>query len=158
MVKEYLSQKGIDFKEHDVSLDHIAAQELVNRTGQMGVPVTVVNGQTIIGFDRARLEQALNLMQQSQRPSFGASIANASKITAQQGSRIVFGAYVGNIKPNSIAKRIGLMPGDIITEINMQRVTNADDLESALSKLNKGGRISIVFQRGDNILRAEGNY
>jgi len=158
MVKEFLSQKGIDFKEHDVSLDRLAAQELVNKTGQMGVPVTIVNGQTIIGFDRARLEQALNLMQQNQRPSFGASIADASKITAQQDSGIVFGAYIGNVKPNSVAKRIGLVPGDIITEINMQRITSANDLESALSKLNKGGRISIVFQRGDKILRTEGNF
>lgn len=157
-MKEFLSQKGIDFKEHDVSLDPQVAQELVSRTGQMGVPVTVINGQTIIGFDRTRLEQALNFIQRSQRPSFGASVADANKITAQQGARIVSGAYIGQVKPNSTAKRIGLLPGDIITEINMQPVTNADGLESALSKLNKGGRISIVFQRGDNILRTEGNY
>ena len=85
MVKEFLSQKGIGFKEHDVSRDRAAAQELVDRTGQMGVPVTVIDGQIIIGFDRARLEQALNMEQQRERHSFGAAIADASKITARQG-------------------------------------------------------------------------
>ena len=59
MVKEFLSQKGVSYKEYDVSLDQNAARELVNRTGQMGVTVTIIDGQTIIGFDRAKLEQIL---------------------------------------------------------------------------------------------------
>ncbi|MFC2035630.1 glutaredoxin family protein [Chloroflexota bacterium] len=50
MVKEFLSQKRVSYKEYDVSQDHNAARELVNRTGQMGVPVTIIDGQTIIGF------------------------------------------------------------------------------------------------------------
>jgi len=63
MVKEFLSQKGIGFKEYDVSRDRTAAQEMVDRTGQMGVSVTVIDGPVIIGFDRARLEHALSLTQ-----------------------------------------------------------------------------------------------
>jgi glutaredoxin len=54
MVKEFLSQRGIGFKEYDVSRDPSAAQELVRSTGQMGVPVTVINGQAIVGFDRSQ--------------------------------------------------------------------------------------------------------
>jgi glutaredoxin len=84
MVKEFLSQKGISFQERDVSINQSYAQELVKSTGQMGVPVTVINGQTVIGFDRGRLEQLLTKTQTSQRPPFGASIADASKITAKQ--------------------------------------------------------------------------
>ena len=155
MVKEFLSQKEIVFKEQDVSQDRAAAQELVNKTGQMGVPVTLIDGQTIIGFDRERLEQALG---QKQRPSFGAAIADASKITSRQGSAVTFGAYIGSVKPGFISEKMGLTKGDIITELNMQSIANADDLERALSKLNKGSRISIVFLRGDKTFGAEGMF
>jgi len=153
MVKEFLSQKGVRYKEYDVSLDQNAARELVNRTGQMGVPVTIIDGQTIIGFDRAQLEQVLS---QEQRPSLGAAIADASKITAKQGTGITLGAYVGKVRPNSLAERLGLAVGDIITEVNMQSIANADDLERALSKLSKGSRISLVLIRGNKGFTAEG--
>ena len=153
MVKEFLSQKGVRYKEYDVSLDQNAARELVNRTGQMGVPVTIIDGQTIIGFDRAQLEQVLS---QEQRPSLGAAIADASKITAKQGTGITLGAYVGKIRPNSLAERLGLAVGDIITEVNMQSIANADDLERVLSKLSKGSRILLVLIRGNKGFTAEG--
>jgi len=153
MVKEFLSQKGVSYREYDVSLDQNAARELVNRTGQMGVPVTIIDGQTIIGFDRAKLEQILS---QEQRPSLGASIADASKITAKQGTGITLGAYVGKIRPNSLAERLGLAVGDIITEVNMQSIANADDLERVLSKLSKGSRISLVLIRGNKGFTTEG--
>ena len=135
MVKEFLSQKGISFKERDVSLNPSYAQELVKATGQMGVPVTVINGQTVVGFDRGRLEQVLTQTQSGQRPSFGVSIADASKITAKQGSGIILGAYVGSVRPSSVAERIGLVSGDIITELNLRHIANASDLEHALSNL-----------------------
>ncbi|MFC2043957.1 glutaredoxin domain-containing protein [Chloroflexota bacterium] len=153
MVKEFLSQKGVSYKEYDVSLDQNAARELVNRTGQMGVPVTIIDGQTIIGFDRAQLEQVLS---QEQRPSLGAAIADATKITAKQGTGITLGAYVGKVKPRSLAERLRLTAGDIITEVNMQRIANADDLERAISKLNKGSRISLVIIRGNKGFTTEG--
>ena len=153
MVKEFLSQKGVSYKEIDVSFDQNAARELVNKTGQMGVPVTVIDGQTVVGFDRAQLEQVLN---QEQRPSLGAAVADASKITAKQGIGITLGAYVGKVRPNSLAERLGLTTGDIITEVNMQRIANADDIESTLSKLSKGSRISLVLIRGNKGFTTEG--
>jgi glutaredoxin len=155
MVKEFLSQKGAAFKEIDVSEDHAAAEELMRKTGQMAVPVITINGETIIGFDRARIEQALS-RQPGQRPSFGASIADASKITGRQGSVVTFGAYVGNVKAGSVAEKMGLMQGDIITEINIHNVAKASDLVSFLSGLKPGDRISLVFLRGNKTLRAEG--
>ena len=156
MVKEFLSQRGIGFEERDVSRDPSAAQELVRDTGQMGVPVTVINGQAVIGFDRAQLEQLLTQSQMGRRPSFGASIADASKITARQGTGITLGAYIGKVRPGSVAQRIGLAPGDIITELNLQRVANAADMERALANLNKGSRFSLVFLRGNRTMSTEG--
>jgi glutaredoxin len=99
-VKEFLSQRGIGFEERDVSQNPSAAQELMKNTGQMRVPVTIIDGQTIIGFDRTRLDQALS---QPPRPSLGASVADASKITAKQGTGITLGAYVGKVRPSSLA-------------------------------------------------------
>jgi len=158
MVKEFLSQKGISFKERDVSLNTSYAQELLRSTGQMGVPVTVINGQTVVGFDRGRLEQVLTQTQSGQRPSFGASIADASKITAKQGSGIILGAYVGSIRPSSVAERIGLVSGDIITELNLRHIANASDMEHALSNLQGGSRFSLSFLRGNKTMTVEGIF
>ena len=153
MVKEFLLQRGIGFTERDVSLDRNAAQELISSTGQMGVPVTTIDGQTIVGFDRAKLEQAIS---QGQRPSFGVSVANASRITARQGTGITLGAYIGKIRPGSAAEEARLEPGDIITELNMQNITNATDFEKAVARLNKGSRFTIVFLRGNQKRASEG--
>jgi glutaredoxin 3 len=158
MVKEFLSQRSISFTERNVSQNPAYAQELVSRTGQIGVPVTIINGQTIIGFDHARLEQVIAQTQTRQRPIFGASIADASKITAKQGSGIILGAYIGSVRPNSVAARIGLASGDIITEVNLKNITSAKDLESALSRLSIGSRFTLSFLRGTKTLTAQGTF
>jgi len=158
MVKEFLSQRGIDFDERDVSRNPSYAQELMRSTGQMGVPVTIVNGRTVVGFDRGRLEQLITQTQTRQRPSFGASIADASKITAKQDSGITLGAYVGRVRPGSVAERIGLVSGDIITELNIKSIANASDLENALFNLNSGSHFSLSFVRGNKTMTTEGIF
>jgi glutaredoxin 3 len=158
MVKDFLAQRGISFEERDVSRNSSYAQELVRSTGQMGVPVTIIDGEIVVGFDRGRLEQLTTQTQTRQRPPFGASIADASKITAEQGSGIILGAYVGTVRPGSVAARIGLAPGDIITELNMKHIANADDLEDALSNLSSGSRFSLVFLRGNETMTTEGVF
>ncbi|MDD5289329.1 MAG: glutaredoxin domain-containing protein, partial [Dehalococcoidales bacterium] len=137
MLKEFLSQRGIAFEERDVSANPAAAQELMRSTGQMGVPVTIIDGQTVVGFDQPRLEYILSQRQEGQRLSFGAMIADAGKITARQGSGITLGAYIGKVRLASPAERAGLLAGDIITEINMRRIANAEDLEHAISSLSR---------------------
>ena len=158
MVKEFLSRRGISFEERDVSRNPSYAQELVRSTGQMGVPVTIINGQIVVGFDRSRLEQLLTQTETRQHPSFGASVADASKITAKQGSGIILGAYVGRVRPGSVAEGIGLVSGDIITELNTKRIANANDLEHALSSLNSGSRFSLSFLRGNKTMTTEGIF
>jgi glutaredoxin 3 len=155
MVKEFLSQRGIGFTERDVSRDRNAAQEMVSSTGQMGVPVTIIDGQTIVGFDRAKLERAIA---QRQRPSFGVSVADATKITARQGTGITLGAYIGKIRPGSPAERAGLASGDIVTELNKHNIANAVDFEKAIAGLNKGTRFTIIFLRGNQKHAREGIF
>ncbi len=57
-MKEYLSQKGIKYTEHNVAQDLDALNEL-RRMGFRAVPVTVIDGQSVVGFDRARLDELL---------------------------------------------------------------------------------------------------
>jgi len=59
-VKEFLSQKSIPFVERDVVRDPEALEEL-SRLGYMTTPVTVIDGEVVVGFDRKRLEALLGL-------------------------------------------------------------------------------------------------
>ena len=57
-VKEFLSQKGIEFTERNVTEDEGALAAL-EKIGVLSTPVTVIDGEIVIGFDRAKLEQLL---------------------------------------------------------------------------------------------------
>lgn len=59
MVKSYLDQKGIPYEDLDVSVDRMARDEMIRRSGQMGVPVIDIDGQLVVGFDKARLDKIL---------------------------------------------------------------------------------------------------
>ena len=59
MAKEYLKGKKVEFTDIDVAADQNAAREMVERTGQMGVPVIQIGDEMIIGFDRNRIDLAL---------------------------------------------------------------------------------------------------
>ena len=59
MAKEYLKSKKVAFREIDVQADQEAARALVNKTGQMGVPVLEIGNEVILGFDRLRIDLAL---------------------------------------------------------------------------------------------------
>lgn len=58
MLKDFLNKKGVPYQEKNVSSDQQARKELM-RMGHMGVPVTIINGEEIVGFDRSKLEQLL---------------------------------------------------------------------------------------------------
>lgn len=61
MVKDYLKSKNITFTDIDVASDQQAAMELVQRTGQQGVPQTEINGSFVIGYNTRELDRLLNL-------------------------------------------------------------------------------------------------
>ena len=60
-VKEWLKQHNIKFKEIDVSVDEESAKKMIEKTGQMGVPITESNGQFVIGFDVDKLKKLFNI-------------------------------------------------------------------------------------------------
>jgi S1-C subfamily serine protease len=118
--------------------------------------VTFIDNEMIIGFDRPKLEQALAKVPKAEKPPFGASIADASKVTAQKGKNVTLGAYIGGIRPGSLAEKIGLKVDDIVTSVNGQRITRANDMEMALARLQTGSRLDVTFHRGLETKRVEG--
>lgn len=60
-LKSYLNTNNIRYSEIDVSRDQRAMDELVRRSGQMGVPQTDIGGEIIVGFDKARIDALLNI-------------------------------------------------------------------------------------------------
>ncbi len=59
LAKEFFKEKGIDYTEHDVSVDTEKRQEMVEKSGQMGVPVILIGEEMIIGFDKDRVLEIL---------------------------------------------------------------------------------------------------
>jgi len=60
-LKSYLMEHRVKFSEIDVSTNQKAAEEMVRKSGQQGVPQTDINGKMVIGFDRNRLDQLLSV-------------------------------------------------------------------------------------------------
>jgi len=58
-VKDWLRARNVRFDEYNVASDQRRAEEMVRKSGQMGVPVTDVNGRVIVGFNTGELERAL---------------------------------------------------------------------------------------------------
>ncbi len=60
-LKNWLRKNGIPYTDVDVSRDEKAAMELVNRSGQQGVPQTEINGEMVVGFDQPKLKRLLEI-------------------------------------------------------------------------------------------------
>ena len=58
--KEHLSRKGIPYIEYNVAQDRDRAKEMIDKSGQMSVPVIIVNGEVIVGFNSSRLDSLLS--------------------------------------------------------------------------------------------------
>lgn len=58
-VKEYLTEKKVEYKEINVQADAQAADEMIKKSGQMGVPVIDIDDQIVIGFNKPKLDELL---------------------------------------------------------------------------------------------------
>lgn len=58
--KDYLSRKGIPFVDRNVAVDRDAAKEMIQKSGQMGVPVITIDNEIIVGFNQALLDKLLS--------------------------------------------------------------------------------------------------
>ncbi len=57
--KDFFKEKNVEFEDIDVSQNHEAAKEMVEKSGQMGVPVIDIDGEIIVGFDQAKIEKLI---------------------------------------------------------------------------------------------------
>ena len=59
MAKDWMKENNIEFTDVDVATDEKAAQEMTEKSGQMGVPVILVGDEVLVGFDKPKLEALL---------------------------------------------------------------------------------------------------
>jgi glutaredoxin 3 len=59
--KQFLKDSNVVFEDTDVASNHQAAQEMIQKSGQMGVPVLDIEGEIIVGFDKEKIKQVLGL-------------------------------------------------------------------------------------------------
>jgi glutaredoxin len=144
-VKEYLSRQSVPFHELDVARDPRAAAEMVRITGQRGVPVTVIDGQSVVGHDPARLGQ---LLAWAQRPRLGVAVADAAEMAAKGRCTSTQGAYVGKVTSGEAAAQAGLQPGDVIILLAGQAIGDAAALERVVAGLHAGQGAPLVYLRG----------
>jgi glutaredoxin-like YruB-family protein len=57
--KSYLSEKGIAYTEQNVAENREAAKEMIEKSGQMGVPVIIVDNEIVVGFNQQLLDKLL---------------------------------------------------------------------------------------------------
>lgn len=59
--KEYFSEKGVSYIEYNVAEDQAKAEEMINKSNQMGVPVIEIDGKIIVGYDKEAIDAALSI-------------------------------------------------------------------------------------------------
>ncbi|MBR9705688.1 glutaredoxin family protein [Candidatus Pacearchaeota archaeon] len=59
IAKKFLKENNVEFENIDVEKDPKAAEEMVQKSGQMGVPVIDIDGEIIVGFDKEKLEKLI---------------------------------------------------------------------------------------------------
>jgi len=59
--KDFFTENNVDFTEYNVATDLNKRQEMIQKSGQMGVPVIDIDGQITVGFDESRLRQLLKI-------------------------------------------------------------------------------------------------
>ncbi|MBD3310829.1 NrdH-redoxin [Candidatus Woesearchaeota archaeon] len=62
-VKDFLKENNVEFEDIDVSSDQEKQEEMVEKSGQMGVPVIDIDGEIVVGFDEDKLKKLLKLDQ-----------------------------------------------------------------------------------------------
>jgi len=127
----------VAYQERDVSRDPAAAQEVVAKTGQMGVPVTIAGSDVIVGFDRPRLQALVARRKQSPAKA-------RLGLTARD---VPGGIEVGRVNPGEPAERAGISPGDVVLAVNGMPVQSVDDLTASVAKLAEGAAYELLVRR-----------
>ncbi len=141
------------FVEKDVAKDYTAAMEMIRLSGQQGVPVTVADGEVILGFDQQKFAKLADKFSGPKRPPLGILAADAEEYLAKHPDKAeqvpsgTKGVYVGKIRPKTVASRAALKPGDVITSFAGKRVRNMAGLDQMVETLKAGDQATAKFIR-----------
>ena len=61
MAKDYLKANDVQYQDIDISSDSDVSREMILLSGQMGVPVIVIDGEVILGFDKSKIDPLLGI-------------------------------------------------------------------------------------------------
>ncbi len=153
--KEYLTSRNVPFVDKDVSADMDAAREMVQISGQQGVPVVATEHEVVVGFDQLRLARIADRFAGPKRPAFGVLGANADDYfsrhpeKAPEGEADIRGVFVGQVKPNSVGAQAGIQPGDVIQALANKRVRDMRGLDSLMESVKTGDTVSVRVLRGE---------
>jgi glutaredoxin len=145
-VKAYLNRRGVPFVERDLSRDPQAASEMVQISGQQGVPVTVIDGQVVLGANMPMIDQLL-AQRASRPPRLGVAIADATRIAAKKGVQLPAGAYVGRVNPGSSGAMAGLRTGDVVVQLAGQPVRSDQDVHAIMARQSYGQSADLLAWR-----------
>ncbi len=154
-VKDYLGKAGVPFQEKKVDSDYEAAMEMIQRSGQQGVPVIAADNDVIVGFDQPRLARIVDRYGKAKRAPLGLLAADSESYFSNhpeiaaiypEGTR---GIYVGEVKPNSVADKAGIRRGDVVTSVAGKRVKNMATLDQLIDTLEAGQHVSARYVRPD---------
>ncbi|GAC1407631.1 MAG: hypothetical protein NVSMB65_21820 [Chloroflexota bacterium] len=120
---------------------------MVRRTGQMGVPVTVLDGEAVIGFDRPRLEALIAARARNATPRPPSTPVGAA-VKAVPG-----GVLVGRVRPESPAEASGLRAGDMIMAVDGHAVADAGTFAAAFEAATAGTPLAVQRDGREVMLR-----
>jgi glutaredoxin len=61
MAKDFFKEKGLEFEDFNVSEDLAKRKEMVDKSGQMGVPVIIIDNQLVVGFNKPKIMELLGI-------------------------------------------------------------------------------------------------
>jgi S1-C subfamily serine protease len=140
--------------DKDVARDYDAAMEMINLSRQQGVPVTVADGEVILGFDQAAFRRIVQKHGGARRPPLGILAADADEYLSRHPEKAaslpegVKGVYVGKVRPGTVADTAGIQPGDVISGVAGKRTPSMSKLDALIETLNAGDGVSVHFWRG----------
>ena len=120
--------------------------EMIQASGQQGVPVITVDGQVVVGFDQPRLMQLIGQARQA-KPRLGASIADAASQVHKHPGIPGVGAFVGRVRPGTAAERAGLLPGAVIISLAGEPVQRAADVYRLVPRIPRGRDVPLTYVR-----------
>lgn len=61
MAKTFFTEHNVEYSEKNVAMDFVAQEEMIRKSGQLGVPVIDIDGEIVVGFDKQRIKELLHL-------------------------------------------------------------------------------------------------